>query len=292
MANRVFFVVSTGRCGTKFLAHLLDLAPDAHVVHEPEPGLEFVNSYGYCMYFHDRNRFFGHGVLDVRPPCRKGYYGIDVEDITPLKKHLDNYLTVDSDVYGGCHNSLAPFAYAAHQYFLRQGICCKIVHLVRDPFMCCRSLLRMEGPNGYGRYRVGFNLRSSCLYAESDTPEEQVVSIWRNINDVIAAQTHAIEQESPGASTLVRLEDLGNTPLLEDLYSFLGLQYPDEESIAAALTDESYSVRHSHSDMLDSQCIPDLDAAQSARLLDLTTGLRIKYGYSTPSPPTEERDML
>ncbi|MFW6070645.1 MAG: sulfotransferase, partial [bacterium] len=45
----VFFVLAIGRSGTSFLAHLLDQAPGAHVVHEPI-GEDFM---AYQEAFHD-----------------------------------------------------------------------------------------------------------------------------------------------------------------------------------------------------------------------------------------------
>ena len=56
------FVLSTGRCGTKTLAALADLLPEADAHHEPEPKL-VEDSYLYYMKYCELPENFWHGIL-------------------------------------------------------------------------------------------------------------------------------------------------------------------------------------------------------------------------------------
>ena len=55
--NTVFFILSTGRAGSAFLSHILSLAPNATVEHQPAPGLETVNYIGLDRYLNSRDDF-------------------------------------------------------------------------------------------------------------------------------------------------------------------------------------------------------------------------------------------
>lgn len=110
-----FFVLSTGRCGTRTLAQVLDLAPDAFVQHEPIPRL---------------NR-----------QCREVYESWDSSPapyrllIEACREDFVYRAYEGGQVYGETANRLTYFAPALHEVFSNS----RFIHLVRDPRDVVRS---------------------------------------------------------------------------------------------------------------------------------------------------------
>ena len=259
----VFFVLSTGRCGTKYLARLLDLAPNATVMHEPPPGCEQINPLAYDLYLKDKNEFLN----------------LKVSDFELLKKHVNIYKNVASDVFGDCYNSIYPFAIPLYQFFNEKKIEIRFIHLVRHPYKCCSSILRVEGPAGpRGRTHPNFGLRASLL-SDSETPEVKSSHIWIGINDLIEYELKFIESKAPGSTCLVRIEDMNRYDNIHNLFKWLNLSIPDRNVIEKLIADRSDDVRHSHQTRLDKEGIPPITEESMSVIKKITRDHLHKYGY-------------
>jgi hypothetical protein len=261
----VFFVLSTGRCGTRYVTNLLNAAPNATVLHQPPPGCERINPIAYETFLENPQR----------------YLHLRVEDFDLLLKHAQVYTSVATPVYGDCYNSIYPFAIALFHYFQNRGVDVKFIHLVRNPVACASSILRAEGPFGIGE-RKDFKTRAERLFT-SAVPAEIAGEIWININLNIRYQMTFIEEKRPDTTRLVRLEDIQRQeqlPYIQELFQWLGLDFPGEARIYDVMQDEADEVRHSHQKRLDSLGIPSVRDDESARIKDITGPAAGEFGYS------------
>ncbi len=238
--NKVFFVLSTGRCGTRYMANLLNLAGNATVLHEPEPGCETINPIACAFFFSDIKRF---NLMRV--------HNFDL-----LYRHTNIYKQIDTEVFGDCYNSIYPFAIPLYYFFKEKGIQAKFIHLVRNPIDCCSSILRSEGPNGVG-IRKNYGLRAK-VFVNSIDPSINAVNIWIKINQIISYSLQKIEKMAHGCTRMIRIEDMNDYDNIIKLYKFLSLNIPDKADIHRIMTDKSDAVRHSHQKRLDNQNVPKI----------------------------------
>lgn len=264
--KKVFFVLSTGRCGTRYIATLLNLAENADVQHEPSPGCEPINPYAYELFLKDRAKF----------------RALRVSNFPTLQEHANLYRLVSSEIFGDCYNSLYPFAIALYHFFQEAGINCQFIHLVRHPFACCSSILRAEGSHAEA-YRKNFALRAKLL-SISDIPAENASNVWIGINSLIAYEMDYIESLTPGSTKLIRTEDMIVLPKIVALYEWLGLQLPSDEALKRVLADSSYDVKHSHQEYHDQLGIPKITQNEEQIIATMTTPFLEQYGYA-PSLP-------
>jgi hypothetical protein len=262
--KRVFFVLSTGRCGTRYVSNLFNAAPNATVLHQPQPGCERINPAAYELFLEDRQR----------------YLKMEVEDFPLLLKHAEMYTTITSPVYGDCYNSIYPFGIALFEYFQKRGIDVKFIHLVRDPVACASSILRAEGPFGIGE-RKNFQIRAEKLFT-SDIPAEIAGEIWNGINRNIRYQMNVIDDKKPGSTRLVRLEDIKTKeqlPYIRELFQWAGCDVPDESALLGVMQDEKDDVRHSHQKRLDGIGIKKVDDDDRAVITEATRYVAAELGY-------------
>jgi len=238
--NKVFFVLSTGRCGTRYMANLLNLAGNATVLHEPEPGCESINPIACNFFFSDIQRF---NLMRVH-------------DFDLLYRHASIYKQIDTEVFGDCYNSIYPFAIPLYSFFKEKGIQAKFIHLIRNPLECCMSILRSEGPNGIG-IRKDFGLRAKQLITATD-PAVNAVNVWVKINQIISYTLQKIENMAPNSTCMIKIEDMNDYDRVTKLYQFLDLNIPDRADIQRIMTDESDTVKHSHQKRLDNQNVPKI----------------------------------
>jgi len=261
---RVLFVLSTGRCGTRYMASLLNAASNATVLHQPSPGCEKINPIAYEMFLENRRRYL----------CMR------VDDFALLRRHAEVYRTVTTPVYGDCYNSIYPFGIALFNYFRDLGIDSKILHLVREPVACASSILRAEGPFGIAE-RHNFGIRAARLYT-STVPAEIAAEIWIGVNRTIAWQTQYLERQKPGSTRMVRLEDIRgreNMPAIRGLFDWAGLEFPGEDRLLDVMLNKSDDVRHSHQQRLDGAGIPKISDDQLAVIAAITRGAASEFGY-------------
>ncbi len=259
--TKVFFVLSTGRCGTKYLSNLLNLASNAVVLHEPPPGGERINPIAYELYVKNKERF----------------NQMRVSDFSVLEKHGNIYQSIDADIFGDCYNSFYPFAIAFYHFFREKGINIQFIHLVRHPFDCCSSILRAEGQHGIEKME-NFGIRAN-LISQSNDHAEIASDVWISINHVISYQTKYIETLSPGTTKLVHIENMNKVDNIIDLFNWLKLVLPDTDQIKQVVQDESDDIKHSHQLRLDEIGIPKVTNDDLNTIREKTAPLLKTYSY-------------
>ena len=114
-AAEAFFVLSTGRCGTRTLASILDLGSNAFVQHEPVPRMNNQCREVYEQW--ENNPEFYKTLIET---CREDFIYEAYEE---------------GRIYGETANRLTNFAPAINAVFTNS----KFIHLVRDPRDVVRS---------------------------------------------------------------------------------------------------------------------------------------------------------
>ena len=116
-SKNIFFILSIGRSGTKFLADLLNKAPGALVVHEP-----FIEAIPHQIAYHDSQK-----AEEYITKFRKKEIYLRVH-----KLNINTYGEVNSWLRRHCHALKKAFPKA------------KFLHLVRDPRAVVRSMYSRE----------------------------------------------------------------------------------------------------------------------------------------------------
>lgn len=262
--KQLFFVLSTGRCGTRYVSNLLNVASNATVLHQPQPGCESINPIAFEWFLEDRQRY-----LNMR-----------VEDFPLLQQHAEIYKNVTTPICGDCYNSMYPFGIALFKYFQKRGMDVKFIHLVRNPVACASSILRAEGPWGIGE-RKDFKIRAEKLFT-STIPAEIASEIWTGINQNIHYQMTYIEKENPGSTKMVKLEDIQRNehlPYIYELFQWMGFDFPEEIRLLDVMLDEKDDVRHSHQKRLDDVGIPKVSDDEISMIINKTGMVAGKFGY-------------
>ncbi len=215
-----FYFLSTGRCGTRFFARVLDTATNAVVLHEPSPHLQ--------------NDMSELAPLYIINKC--DFQRATVKDYSSLKLKILLHQTIRSQIYGETFHKLFPFGHILYKYLGPSKL--RLVHLIRDPVTCCRSYLKVERDNG----GIGRTHLPSALI-EGRNAAEQVANLWNNINEMIQYEFKIID--NPTICKTVRLEDT-DLDSIRELFEFLQLDGFNEREIARLMNDTSQDVRHSH----------------------------------------------
>jgi hypothetical protein len=262
--KRIFFVLSTGRSGTRYLSNLFNVASNATILHQPQPGCEKINPIAYELFLENREL----------------YHNIKVEDFTLLHKHAEIFRTITNPIYGDCYNSIYPFGIALYNYFQNLEIDIKFIHLVRNPVTCASSILRAEGRFGIGE-RQNFKIRAQKLFTLA-IPAEIASEIWIGINQNIQHQMAYIEKKSPDSTRRVKLEDIQrqeNISYIHELFRWLGLSIPDESKLLEMMSSEKDEIRHSHQKRLDGLGIPNITDKEIAIIINKTQSFAKDFGY-------------
>lgn len=262
--KRVFFVLSTGRCGTRYISNLFNVASNATILHQPQPGCEKINQIAYELFLVNREL----------------YHNIQVEDFTRLHKHSEVFKTITTPIYGDCYNSIYPFGIALYKYFQKLKTDIKFIHLVRNPVTCASSILRAEGPFGIGE-RKNFKIRAQKLFI-SKIPAEIASEIWIGINQNIQHQMAYIEKKSPNSTKLLKLEDIQRQeqlPYIYELFRWIGLTITDESRLLEIMLNRNDDVRNSHQKRLDNLDIPKITAKEISMIINKTQPFAKNFGY-------------
>lgn len=220
-----FYFLSTGRVGTRFFSRALGTATNATVYHQPGPDL--------------RHTLVREAVsLYRRNP--DAFRAMRLSDHARLETKILKQLADPRPVYGDTLNHMFPFGCMLHGYLGAERL--RLVHLVRDPVTCGRSILKSErddDPKLPGRFA---DLRPPT-FLEGDTAAEKTTTIWNGVNGMIADQFDWIDDSR--VCKRVRLEDT-SVELVHELFAFLGLEGFERGWIEDLLGDTSSAVRHSH----------------------------------------------
>jgi hypothetical protein len=246
-----FYFLSTGRCGTRFFSKVLETATNAVVFHQPQP------------YLADTMR----AVVQQYIKNREQFARLQVKDFPQLKEKLELQATYPKAVYGDTLNSMFPFGHLLYQHFGAEKL--RLIHLLRNPVDCGRSILKVEREGG------GTNFRPrSKLFLEGTTSAERTGHLWNNINNMIKHQFDLIND--PSVCETIRLEDV-SLGLIRDLFAFLQLEGFDAKRIEALMQDKSPEVRHSHVAVRTD--VPDASAEELETIRRITAATAFQFGY-------------
>lgn len=250
-----FHVLSTGRVGTRFLAHVLATATNATVRHQPGPRL------------HDT---VGDKLVRVFTSEPERFWRLRVEDFPLLERKILLQGTIPAEVYGDTLNHMFPYGHMLYRYFGRDRI--RLLHLVRNPIACCRSIVVSEKDFGQGdRFR---ELRPP-EFIEGDDAAEKAAGVWNGVNRMVTRQFEEIDDEE--VCRVVRTEDF-ELDLFRELFAFLGLEGFDEEKIRSLMEDRSHDVRHSHVSVHDDR---QVERWELEKVAELCAPVAENYGYET-----------
>lgn len=200
------FVLSTGRCGTKWLAELLRQDPRMWVNHNDYPELIRHSRLAYEQYRSEPRVF-----QEIIRATRDGYI---------LNAHKRN------QVYVEANNRITFFAHAIRVVYPRA----RYIHLVRHPGDFVRSGLRRGWYHG-GRHDVGRirNTNDSTTW-EAMTDIEKIAWLWNETNQYIETFLKTLDVET---YLQVKAEDMfGDAQVGENIADFVGARI-DRRTIVA-----------------------------------------------------------
>jgi hypothetical protein len=207
-SRKAFFVLSTGRCGTMTLAHILNTATNARVWHHPQPDPIVEARWAY------------QGKIDKRRVFWQVRYPI-------VFKAWSERL-----IHGETNHLMTPFADMLSKDIPQS----KFVVLLRHPQDFVRSGMRRNYYNGhpwdFGRLRP-----------EEETPQyrqwrrldrfEKICWLWRETYMRILDMTESLPSDRV---KFVRFEELVRSPAVsEDLFLFLGLKNYARNAVRSVL---------------------------------------------------------
>jgi hypothetical protein len=191
------FVLSTGRCGSKFICNLLGLSPEVAAHHEPEPILQYFSNYAY---HHQNDGEILTGMI----------HAARMELV--LRDYNENKIYVESN------QCLTFFAYALSNLYPRS----KFVHLIRHPGDFVASAVKKgwhlnDSIWEAGRVRMAGHDAWTRL-----THIEKLSWTWHTTNEYITRFGTDLEQ---GRFAAYRIEDiLSDEQPARSLMAFTGIK--------------------------------------------------------------------
>lgn len=203
-----FFCLSTGRCGTKTLARLLNTASNARVYHHPRPYLVKETLAAYRGEI-DRNRVFWRARGGVIRDAWK-----------------------DGLIFGETDHNMTAFAAAIDEEIEEA----KFIVLVRNPWDFVRSGMRRQYYRGHpwdeGRLRPDRQHPDFATW-EGMTSFEKVCWLW---NETYLRIHDFLKGLSPDRYLIVQFEELiEDERATKDAFEFLGLEGFDFEAVNGIL---------------------------------------------------------
>lgn len=247
-----FFVLSTGRCGTRTLARILDLSSDASVQHEPIPRLN-----RQCRQVYEEWESRPDVFELMIETCREDFVYSAYED---------------GLVYGETANRLTYFAPAINRVFSNS----RFIHLLRDP----RDVVRSGMDRGWydsNKWDEGRIVpRPGDPYAErwSDLDLfDKCAWFWYETNRYAREFLATL---APERTFTLQSEGLftGELEKLASVFEFLELEMPRTKKIKKVLDKKENYQRH--------RSFPDKarwSDEQNARLGAIAGELMEVYGY-------------
>lgn len=243
------FVLSTGRCGSMLLTHILEAAGGVRVAHTPRPELVRASRRAF-EEIAEKPDFFVEVIKTVRE-----------EDIAEAHRF--------GDVYVETNNRITFFAPALARAFPSA----KFVHLVRHPAAFVRSGIRRRWYQGhpYDLGRIEPPDAEASGWRDRD-PIEKIGWLWQATNDFVERFRPDVAEER---FLFVRAEDLFADPATAaEILRFSGLSVLPEERLASFL-----QVPVNAQDRRDFPVYEEW-APEQRELLRRTAPLAERYGYS------------
>jgi hypothetical protein len=193
------FVLTTGRSGSKFVVHLLNLCTNVNAFHEPRPTLQYFSNYAF---HHQEERKVLSSIIDS----------------TRMELMLEVY--IKNKIYVESNQCLTFFAPVIASIFKRS----RFVHLVRHPadFVC--SAARKGWHKNDSIWETGrVKLRDETKWAKM-TLVEKLSWVWNITNQFIEEFKESSDMHKSRFFNL-RLEDLSDTSgRLKEFLQFVGAQ--------------------------------------------------------------------
>lgn len=202
----MFFILSTGRCGSTSIEDFLNQAPDCHCVHEPDPQLiSEATLYAYGKYDH-------HKLIEQLKSSRPA--------------------SVDGKQYGESHPKLSfvfpalneAFPTAKYIWLLRDGRDTVSSFLARGWYTGSQELHEWEAWRIQGDEVGDFSQKQWATLA----PFEKCCWYWTYVNRRIQRSLDEVAERS----LRVRLERLQGSS--STLFGFLGLTPPSKPTLITA----------------------------------------------------------
>jgi len=195
--GNAFFVLSSGRCGTMSLAHVLGTAANARVFHHPQPEPIHESLMAYWNQIDKASTFWKFRFSVIHQAWAEGL------------------------IHGETDLLMTPFS----ETIAKELPSAKFIALIRDPRMFVRSGMRRK-------YYAGHPWDVGRLRPKNESPEyeswrrldlfSKVCWLWNETYVRINDMTHKI---GPERVKWVRMEDLIADPsTVEDLFNFIGLE--------------------------------------------------------------------
>jgi hypothetical protein len=191
------FILSTGRSGSKFIANLLDWAPNISAFHEPRPTLEYFSNYAY--HHREQKEILSKMIDSAR-----------MESILEI--------FIKDKIYVESNQCVTFFAPAIAELFKKS----KFVHITRHPGDFIRSAVRKGWHKNdsiweSGRIKTGDRNR----WAGMDQIE-RLAWLWNSANRFIEDFKGAIEKKR---TAFFKFEDLtSGADSVHELLHFIGGQ--------------------------------------------------------------------
>ena len=200
--SKPVFILSTGRAGTQFITELIDGTKGWDVVHEPQPELLYTSRWAY------ENQ---NAIGEIKAAFLAARYEILRNSYLKNCRYLET-------------NNRVSFLAPAIAELIPSA---QFIHLVRKPESFVRSgMLR----NWFTNEHLTDEGRIFPKKNGPQTQEEKIGWLWNETNQFI----HNFGLTIPSQRFLsLRSEDLfQKNESVEELYSFLNLDYPGNEAIA------------------------------------------------------------
>jgi hypothetical protein len=223
------FVLSTGRCGTRWLAQVLDRCPNAAVVHEPVPLLSYHAAYAY--------RQFRHTPGELRVLIDGARYELI----------RDAFLTDDRYIETGPRCTF--FAHELAALYPKS----RFMHLIRDPVEFVESGLARrwysdEVITDESRIRPEESERENWdLMAQY----EKIAWLWRETNEFVRSFAESVS--APRMLTVQSLDLFTRTETMNDITDFAGLERVPETTLRRLLRRPINRTRRGQSRLTDEE---------------------------------------
>jgi hypothetical protein len=197
------FFLSTGRCGTKLITKLMNLAPIIQAYHQPDPELIYFSKIAYESEHNQK--------IKIAIDCARYQYTRNcfLQD----KKYIET------------NNRITFFAYYLAELYPKA----KFIHVVRDPYSFIKSGLSRKWYTGHNLHDEGRIKSKESSRWQQYSRAEKIAWLWQETNKfILDFQTKMGE----GRVISIRAEDIFSSVLEnKKLFSFLDLEAPSSQKI-------------------------------------------------------------
>jgi hypothetical protein len=198
------FVLSTGRCGTSFLTHLLSNEKNVNAVHEPHP------------------EFFYHTILAYQQNKSNSEKISAVFDVARYEMIRNSF--VMDEKYIETNNRITFFAHQIASLFPNA----KFIHLIRNPNSFIKSGLSRDWYSGHSLYDEG-KISASTEIWQNFSQTEKIGWLWNETNSFIEDFKNTLSVEK--IMTIKAEELFRDLEVQRKIFRFCGIDVPSDVSL-------------------------------------------------------------